>query len=169
MAFLLVTLMLVLPSQNMQDLADAVAVNQFFNIFDYIPVIQALPPSDPRFTTAFDAVVNYLGAPDTLNCVTTQPELCGNEGLAPHNAEGALLVFGDVYAKGGDLATAQSWYNLAKLVGQANPDPWAFQSVADDRAATAAARVALYQDADPSNDPPVIGAGPEACAVCHYK
>lgn len=158
-----------LQAEGLQDLADAVAVNQFFNIFDYIPVIQALPPSDSRFTLAVNAVVDYLNAPDTLNCITTQPELCGNEGLAPHNAEGAVLLFGDVYAKAGDLQSAQVWYGLAKALGELNPSPWPFQAVADDRVANAVARVALYQDQDPDNDPPIIGAGPEACAFCHYK
>ena len=33
----------------------------------------------------------------------------------------------------------------------------------------AAERAALYQDADPNDDPPLVGAGPEACAVCHYE
>jgi hypothetical protein len=158
-----------LQAEGLQDLADAVAVNQFFNIFDYIPIIQALPPSDPRFVLAFNAVIDYLNAPDTLNCITTQPELCGNEGLAPHNAEGAVLLFGDVYAKAGDLSAAQVWYSLAKALGELNPEPWPFQAVADERVATAAARVALYQDLDPGNDPPIIGAGAEACAFCHYK
>ena len=143
-------------------------INQFFNIFDFIPVIQAVSPTDPLFTLAFTEVDDYLSNPEVFGCITTQPELCGNTGLAPHNAEGAVLLFGDVYAKAGDLAQAQTWYDLAKFLGGLNP-PWQFQAVADERAANAATRVALYQDGDPSNDPPIVGAASEACAFCHYK
>jgi hypothetical protein len=158
-----------LRDAGIADLAAAVAVNQFFNVFDYIPVAQAVPASDPLFATVFAEVDDYLSDPDTLACIGTQPEICGNLGLAPHNAEGAVLLFGDLYAKAGDLPQAQTWYELARALGAAGARPWQFQAVAEDRAATAAARVALYQDADPANDPPVIGAGEEACAVCHYR
>jgi hypothetical protein len=32
-----------------------------------------------------------------------------------------------------------------------------------------AERIAAYQDEDPNNDPRVVGAGSENCAVCHYR
>ena len=38
-----------------------------------------------------------------------------------------------------------------------------------ERFARAAERVALYHDADPSNDPPVVGASPEVCLYCHHE
>ncbi len=154
---------------GLQDLAAAVAVNQFFNVFDYIPVAQIAPASDPLFGLVFAEVDDYLNQPGALDCPESQPEICANAGLAPHNAEGALLLFGDIYAKGGDLPTARVWYALARGIGQASGVPWPFQALADDRVANAAARVALYQDGDPANDPPVVGMGEEACAVCHYK
>jgi hypothetical protein len=150
-------------------LAAAVAVHQFFNVFDYIPVAQAVPAGGPLFATIFAEIDDYLSDPDTLACVATQPEVCGNLGLAPHNTEGALVLFGDIYAKAGHLTEAQTWYDLARALGAAGAAPWGFQDLAEERAATAAARVALYQDTDPSNDPPVIGAGEEACAVCHDR
>jgi hypothetical protein len=158
-----------LRDAGLADLTAAVAINQFFNVFDYIPVAQIVPANDPLFGLVFAEVDDYLNAPGTLDCVDSQPEICSNAGLAPHNAEGALLLFGDVYAKGGDLATARAWYVLARGAGRAGETPWPFQALADDRVANAAARVALYQDADPANDPPVVGMGAEACAVCHYK
>jgi hypothetical protein len=158
-----------LRDAGLADLTAAVAINQFFNVFDYIPVAQIMPANDPLFGLVFAEVDDYLNQPGTLDCPETQPEICANAGLAPHNAEGALLLFGDVYAKGGDLTTARGWYTLARAVGRAGEVPWPFQALADDRVANAAARVALYQDADPANDPPVVGMGTEACAVCHYK
>ncbi len=44
-----------------------------------------------------------------------------------------------------------------------------YQSDLDDRVAHAADRVAAYQDADPANDPPLIGGGGGSCVYCHNK
>jgi hypothetical protein len=156
-----------LREQGLADLEHAVEVNSFFNVFDYIPVLQLLPPSDPFFQRAFADFTTYLTDPATLQCVGTQPEICSNAGMAPHNIQGSLTLFGDVYAKGGNLTQATFWYNLAGAV----PDTqsWLFKPIIDDRRANAAARVALYADADPSNDPPVIGMGAEACVNCHSR
>jgi len=156
-----------LQAEGLADLDRSIEVNSFFNVFDYIPVMQVLPASDPLFQKGFALFRSYIEDPNTLSCVGTQPEICGNAGLAPRNIQGALTLFGDLYAKNGNLEQAQSWYFLAN----AFPDTqtWAFLPVIQDRVANAAARVALYADADPSNDPQLIGAGPEACAVCHVR
>ena len=156
-----------LRAEGLADLARSVAVNSFFNVFDYIPVMQVLPPSDPAFQQAYASFVAYLNDPEILRCVSSQPELCANAGFAPRNIQGALTLFGDVYVKGGDLAAAQRWYDLVNLFPETAS--WKFAAVIADRVANAASRVALYADADPSNDPPLIGAGPEACAVCHNR
>ena len=92
----------------------------------------------------------------------SQPEICNNAGLAPSNFSGSLVLFGDVYAKQGDLVEARKWYQTAKNV---TPAGYRFQSLVDDRAANVDARVAAYLDADPNNDPPVVGLGEENCAV----
>ena len=156
-----------LRAAGLADLAHAVEVNAFFNVFDFIPVLQALPPGDAAFQEAFTFVTTYLNDPATLQCVITQPEICANEGLAPRNLQGSLTLFGDLYAKAGNLQQAQTWYNL----GIAFPDTatWKFRAILQDRVANAAARVALYADANAANDPPLVGAGPEACAVCHVR
>lgn len=158
---------LALRDEGLADLDRAVQVNAFFNVFDYIPVIQAAAPADPLFQAAYEKVTAYLSDPETLACVISQPEICANAGFAPRNIQGALTLFGDVYAKAGDLEQARTWYSLVA----AFPDTrtWQFSAISADRVANAAARVALYQDTDPSNDPPIIGAGAEACAVCHKR
>jgi hypothetical protein len=156
-----------LQAEGLADLERAVAVNPFFNVFDFIPVLQALPPSDPMFQQTFAFVTAYLNDPETIQCVVTQPELCANAGFAPHNLQGSLTLFGDLYAKAGDLATATRWYRLASVFPET--ETWSFQSILEERIATAAARVALYADGDPANDPPLVGAGTEACAVCHDR
>ena len=156
-----------LKAAGLADLERSVQVNAFFNVFDYIPVLQALPPGDAAFQQAFAVVTSYLGNPETLQCGTTQPELCATAGFAPRNVQGALTLFGDLYVKAGNLATAQSWYGLVNLFP--STATWKFRSVIEDRTSNGAARAALYADDDPTNDPPLIGAGVEACSVCHVR
>lgn len=119
------------------------------------------------FQHAYASFVSYLENPETFGCPATQPEICANAGFAPRNTQGSLTLFGDLYAKGGNLQQAQFWYSLLSFF----PDTatWKFAALVQDRTANAAARVALYADDDPSNDPPVIGAGAEACAACHSR
>src|SRR5579875_1470136 len=156
-----------LRNRGFADLERAIALNPFFNVFDAIPVLQATPPHDPLFEAAYAKVSAYLNDPETLACVSTQPEICANAGFAPHNLQGSLTLFGDVALKHGDLAPARTWYTLAAAVP--GTSTWPFEPILDDRLAHVDARAALYEDADPSNDPPVIGAGREACAVCHRR
>jgi hypothetical protein len=161
-----------LQAEGLADLEAAVAANAFFNVFDLIPVAQATAADDPRFAQVFGLMKSYLDDPDTLSCVVTQPEICADSGLAPRNVAGALMLFGDLYAKAGGLdpaylTQAETWYGIAKAGALALPG-YRFLDAVEARVGHAAERAALHQDADPSNDPPLIGAGAEACAVCHY-
>jgi len=157
-----------LMAEAIADLDAAYALNPIFNVFDYIPVAQVVPRTDPSFITVVDALDEVLGGP-AVTCVDNQPEICGDRGLAPSNTSGSLILFGDLYAKAGRLADAEQWYRLAQALAQRRPTPYRFQAVADERVATAAARVALYDDGDLGNDPPLIGVGEEACASCHNR
>lgn len=156
-------------AQAITELDAAVAVNSFFNVFDPIGVAQVVPPSDPAFTKVFASFDGYLTDPETLACLTTQPEICGNTGLAPRNAVGALVLFGDLYAKAGNAARATTWYQLARALSAGGDTPYRFLDRIDARLADVPGRTALYADGDPSNDPPLIGAREEACAVCHTR
>jgi len=155
-----------LTAAGLAALADAVAVNPFFNVFDYLPVLAGRPPSHPDFQAAFAAVTAYLEDPETVSCVNTQPLLCANAGMAPSNMQGSLTLFGDIYAKAGNQTAATQWYQLADLV---SGPTYAFDALVNERVANVASRIALYQDADPANDPPLLGAGAEACAMCHRR
>jgi len=158
-----------LQAQGLEELDAAFRLNPFFNVFDYIPVAQALPSFDPRFQGVFDKVSGYLDDPDTLQCVVTQPEICNDMGYAPRNTAGSLALFGDVDAKGGDADGAAMWYGLALALSGGGSRPYPFLSALELRVSTVAERVALFRDADPSNDPTVIGVGSEACAACHTR
>lgn len=151
--------------QARNDLAYALEINAFFNVFDLMTVVQAEPPDSPAFIEAFNAMDAYLSDPDTLLCAGTQPEVCGNSGLAPTALQGTFLLFGDFYAKAGDTDAARQWYEF----GAAFESGWRFAGLYADRLATVDARIAAYQDDDPGNDPPIVGSGAEACASCHNR
>lgn len=161
-----------LQAQGLAELDAAFRVNPFFNVFDYIPVAQAVPSFDPRFQGVFDKMSAYLNDLGTLQCLGTQPEICGNDGYAPRNTAGSLALFGDLDAKGGSAERAQSWYDLALALGRGGSGgsrPYPFLPALESRITAVAERIALFRDADPSNDPTVFGAGPEACAACHNR
>jgi hypothetical protein len=150
---------------GLAQLRDAVQLYPEFNSFSFVgTVANIVPPSDPLFAEA----LSYIGDPLRGGCTPfNQPEICGNAGKAPHNVQGALVLFGDLFAKGGNLGKAKTFYQLA--LSFPDPTPWRFRSVATGRLQTAAERVALYEDDDLRNDPPLIGYRGEACAACHYK
>jgi hypothetical protein len=158
-----------LQAQGLAELDAAFQLNPFFNVFDYIPVAQTLPSFDPRFQQVYEKVTGYLNDPDTLQCISTQPEICSTAGYAPRNTSGSLALFGDLEAKGGNAAAAKGWYDLALAFGRAGNPPYRFLDALETRATTVADRVARFRDADAGNDPTVIGAGPEACASCHNR
>lgn len=158
-----------LEQQGLDDLNAAYAINPFFNVFDFIPVAQTVPSFDPRFQAVFTTVSGYLNDPNTLACLTSQPEVCGNDGYAPRNTAGSLALFGDLEAKSGDIAGAKQWYNLALGLAKIGPTPYRFLSSLQDRVDNAEERVALFSDDDASNDPNIIGAREEACAACHNR
>jgi len=147
------------------DLDYAIEINAFFNVFDLMTVIQAEPPSSAAFQAAFATVSAYLADPTTFQCAFTQPEVCTGAGLGPGSFPGTFVVFGDLFAKAGDATAAKRWYEAARTT----EGGWAFEGLGAERLATADARVAAYGDADPSNDPPIIGAGRQACASCHHR
>lgn len=154
-----------LRTQALAEFDYALEINAFFNVFDLMTVLQAEPPSSAAFQSAFAEVDAYLADPTTFQCAVTQPEVCTGNGLGPGSLPGTFVLFGDVYAKAGRLADAQRWYGL----GMATEGGWVFEGLATARAEGAEARVAAYQDRDPGNDPPIIGAGAEACRSCHYR
>jgi hypothetical protein len=150
---------------GLAQLRDAVALYPEFNNFSFVGAVAGVvPPTDPLFAEA----LGYIGDPLASSCNPfSQPEICGNAGKAPHNVEGALVLFGDLFAKAGNLRNARFYYQLS--LSFADAASWRFRSVAEQRLASAAERIALYLDGDPSNDPPLVGYRDEACAVCHYR
>jgi hypothetical protein len=154
-----------LLERGRNDLAYAIEINAFFNVFDLMTIVQAEPPNSPAFIYAFNAMDAYLSNPETLLCAGTQPEVCGNAGLAPTGLQGTFILFGDFYAKAGHPDDARKWYQF----GAPFEAGWRFAGLYGDRLATLDARIAAYQDDDPANDPPIVGSGAQACASCHNR
>ena len=151
---------------GMQQIEAAITANPLFNSFDAFAVVAPiLPATDPYYQDRILPLVDFVFG--SASCVATLPEICNNLGMAPHNLEGTTLLLGDIDAKGGRLAAASTWYGIGQAIGRGTANR--YQSDLDDRVAHAADRVAAYQDADPANDPPLIGGGGGSCVYCHNK
>ncbi|MCC6624203.1 MAG: hypothetical protein IT385_23330 [Deltaproteobacteria bacterium] len=99
-----------------------------------------------------------------VDCVETL-DVCQNNARAPHNNEGSLMLFGDVHARLGETDAARAYYDAAL----ASPDAATWDYADEARAVRDAldARVALYLDADPANDPLFFAEGRTSCVGCH--
>jgi hypothetical protein len=161
-----------LRQQAIDEMNAAAVLNPLFNAFNPIGVVPpAVAPNDPAYAGALQLLDEYfpVAAVDCVMTAGVQGELCFNDGLAPHNLEGTFLFFGDVYAKAGRLDDARSRYETARAVGQANGWRPEFLADIDERLTDLPARIARFQDADPNNDPPLIGVANSGCAHCHYQ
>lgn len=161
-----------LLAQGREEMAAAAALNTLFNSFNPIGVVPpAVAPTDPAYQEAVQLLDEYfpIAARDCVGSAGVQGEVCFNDGLAPHNLEGTFLFFGDVYAKAGRIDAARERYQASLGFGQTSG--WRQQYLAEvqERLDNLPARIALFQDSDPSNDPPMVGVGNSGCAHCHYQ
>ena len=155
-----------LVARGLSRIDAAVQANPLFNAFDLFAVVAPVEPgTSTYFQDRIIPLVDFVFSDPS--CIAKLPEICSNAGMAPHNFEGTLILLGDIYAKGGRLANAQVWYGLAQATGAGNG--WRYQAIAEDRVATLGVRVALSQDGDPANDPPLLGGGGGSCRHCHNK
>ncbi|HZR81367.1 MAG TPA: hypothetical protein VFD92_09765 [Candidatus Binatia bacterium] len=155
-------------ARGLDALEAAYLANPLFNSFDLIGAVpQSVGPGDPLYRRVLDVLDETLSG--SLAFCAGQPEICGNAGMAPHNAEGAFVLFGDIYAKGGRARDAKTWYDAAVALGAGSGWRPEFLAQARARAADVEARVAAYRDGDASNDPPIIGSGSGACSYCHAR
>jgi len=156
-----------LIDQGLEQIDAAIEANPLFNSFDLFAIAPVLPqaPSSDFYQNRLLGLVDYVI--DSPVCLNDWPEVCGNAGMAPHNLEGTLLLFADLYAKGGRLAEATQWYSIARSFAVQNGAY--FVDELDERVATVGARVAAYGDDDPANDPPLMDGGIGFCPYCHAK
>jgi hypothetical protein len=160
------------------------AVQQWpeFNLFCLGLAYDKLPASHPDYAKAVKAALDNVdacvgesvdrAAPDIAKYVgqaTSEgpKRACWNTWIAPHNAEGFYLWLGDLLVKQGNVAAARVAYNDVRLI--AEYPTWPYRELLDDRlSANLDEKAALYQDADPANDPRFGGDEVNRrCAVCH--
>jgi hypothetical protein len=149
----------------MEDAAEADPLFNGFIPFGYGPVAA---PDGADYATILHLLDDVF--PTVAGDCGTQPEICFNEGLAPHNLEGTFLLFGDLYTKAGRVEDAVASYRLAADLGATSGWLPEFGARARALAEEAPARAALYQDDDPANDPPFTDLGGAGnCAYCHAR
>lgn len=157
-----------LTERGIAELEYAASINTLFNSFDLFAVAPAVPSTDPLYARVLELL--DVTFPEVANQCGTQGEICFNEGMAPHNLEGTFALFGDIYAKGGRTESARGYYESALALGEKSGWDPRFVAATRDRIENLDERIALYQDADPRNDPPFIGSGgASGCAYCHRK
>ncbi len=158
----------VLEAAALDEIRASITAYPEFNIFNFAGTVPGVVgQDDPLFAEAVD----YLDLGVATGCSPfNNPTLCGNQGKAAHNVEGTGLLFGDILAKAGDRDGAMGWYDIARLWDDGpGGNDWRWRALLDERIATIDARIALWEDADPANDPPVAGTGAENCIFCHQR
>jgi hypothetical protein len=154
-----------LAALGLAQLRESMEIWPLFNRFSFLGTVAAVVPAGSElFQESYDHFIDLLSPASLAQCTG---EICGNAGRAPRNLEGSGILFGDIYAKAGNLQQARGWYQLA--LGSGSATSWRFTGIAQQRLATVADRVALYKDEDPDNDPPLVGLANESCAICHAR
>jgi hypothetical protein len=147
---------------------DAAAADPLFNGFIPFGFGPIAPPDGADYATILHLLDDVF--PTVAGECGTQPEICFDEGLAPHNLEGSFLLFGDLYTKAGRVEQAVASYRTSAQIGAANGWRPEFLARARRLAEEAPARAALYADGDPDNDPPFTDFGGAGnCAYCHNR
>jgi hypothetical protein len=171
-----------LLQEGLAVLDEAVAAWPEFNLFCLGLAYDGLPASDPDYAKAVEAALDNLDSCVGESVDRNNPDItpylhqatdkgvkraCWNTWIAPHNAEGFYLWIGDLLVKQGRIDQARISYNNVKLIKEY--PSWPYKSLLADRlSADLDAKAALYQDADPTNDPPVGGESiGHRCAYCH--
>jgi hypothetical protein len=171
-----------LVAQGIAALDRGVAAYPEFNLFCRMLAYADYPAADPRFAVALDAAFATLdicfGEPvdrerpeiaKYLSLATDRgpKRVCWNDEIAPHNAEGFYLYFGDLLVKQGKVELAAIMYTNAKQIREYAS--WPYKALIEERLGSdLQARAALYADDIPSNDPPLAGGTVQrACAYCH--
>jgi hypothetical protein len=148
--------------EGLRVLDQGIAAYPSFVLFSKLLVYAESPRDAPEFQQALAAVVDNI---DACGETPTDPA-CTNQ-TVPHNREGASIFLGDVLTKAGRRADAHAAYSDAL----AGPDfaSWSFQPLLHARIDQLDARIALFGDADPANDPDAAWIAPNQCALCHTR
>jgi tetratricopeptide (TPR) repeat protein len=146
-------------------LQEGIAHYPSFVLFSQLLIYADRPRGDVDFQKALDAINSNLA--QCLMPTGSVDPACTNSAKVPHNREGGMVFLGDIYAKAGQRSDALSVYEAAKKVPEYAT--WPYQQLLNSRIANIDARIKLYDDADPKNDPDNVWSGTLQCAICHHR
>ncbi|MFO0744676.1 MAG: hypothetical protein U1F43_03245 [Myxococcota bacterium] len=129
-----------------------------FNNVSLAIAFSKLPFDTPYPQMAVDRMDAIQSCADTV-------AVCQNTARAPHNDEGALMLYGDVHARVGDKAQATAYYQAA--LASPTAATWKYRAQAQAILDDLDGRIARYLDADPQNDPAFFAEGSTSCVGCH--
>lgn len=155
-------------ARGFQAMSDAADINPLFNGFIPFGAGPIATPDSDQYALILHLLDDVF--PTLFTDCVGQDEICFNGGLAPHNLEGTFVLFGDLYTKAGRIEKAQSYYAGAAQTGETAGWSPTFIAHARALAASVPERAALYQNDDPSDDPPFTDLGGAGnCAYCHNQ
>ena len=167
------------------ELQDAVDLWPELNLFTKAIMLAQTKYDSPQYAEAVDAFWKNVevcagGKPDRKNpdfSLAARPDLsdpkkviCANTWKAPFNFEGAMLVFGDLLVKQGEVEPAKKVYAAAKL--SATYAQWPYRALLESRLANAAANVEAFRvepREQPALDKKFVTGSAFTCTVCHQK
>jgi hypothetical protein len=148
-------------TQGMTILEEGAEKNPEFVLFSLAMVLADEPVGSPAFERAVDALRDNISV---CGAASSDPA-CTNGPRAAHNIQGSSIFMGDLFARAGDTDSARAFYESARTTP--GYDTWNDQAMLEERLTNLEMRVALSQDADPTNDPLMVTSTSHACSVCH--
>jgi tetratricopeptide (TPR) repeat protein len=166
-------------------LEDAVDLWPELNLFTKAIMLAQSKYDSPQYTEAVEAFWKNVevcadGKPDRKNpdlSKAARPDpndpkkaICANTWKAPFNFEGAMLVFGDLLVKQGEVESAKKVYASAKQ--SATYAQWPYRALLEARLANAAANVEPFRvepREQPALDKKFVTGSAFTCTVCHQK
>jgi hypothetical protein len=166
-------------------LEDAVDLWPELNLFTKAIMLAQTKYDSPQYAQAVDAFWRNVevcagGRPDRKNpdlSLAARPDLsdpkkaiCANTWKAPFNFEGAMLVFGDLLVKQGEVEPAKKVYAAAKQ--SATYAQWPYRELLESRLAHAAENVEPFRvepREQPALDKKFVTGSAFTCTVCHQK
>jgi tetratricopeptide (TPR) repeat protein len=148
--------------QGLDVLDQGIAHYPSFVLFSKLLVYADYPRDAPEYQNALDAVVDDIDA-----CALTPADPACTNATVPHNREGAGVFLGDALAKAGRRDEALALYTEA--AEGADFATWTYQADLNARIADLDARIALFANADPDDDPASAWNAITQCALCHQQ
>lgn len=149
-------------AEGLMILDQGIAAYPAFVLFSKLLVYADSPRTSAEFSSAFDAVVANLGA-----CAQAPNDPACTNLIVPHNREGGMLYMVDMFTKAQRRTDAES--GLQQLMAGAGYPSWSYSATATERLQQLDARIALFGNDNPNDDPPAAWGANNQCSLCHQQ